>query len=447
MQVSDTLRPLWIEGTMLTQQHLQQLDSSLRARNTFINSIHSSCLWGVLDIEINRELLLNNVFQLENLIGIFPSGNIIKIDDSCNVSVEINSNLGEEIYIYLCWDGKNYASGASGYPQSNDSKWEVVYKNISDQFDADRKKEIAFLKMKTYLTQSANENEKNINIEKLLLAKISNKKSGIYTVDDSHIVPSLDLSKTKEINRKLSLLLSVIEDKIEHLKRVLQVSKKQSSNLILSLEIREAVKCLSYSYTYIKIFSEKKYVQPAELYNILVNIKTRIDSSLCDSVSNISQYEHNNSNKIFHTIFDDIFKKVNSLSFDIKERAKLEKISNNRYKVYIDNIGTLSDSQVILGVNFKDIKIEPSNIINYIKISSPDLIDSLITSSISGIEVTHLNSLPREIIAKHNYEYYELFPHGVHWERIKQENCLDIFIADSISGVDIEVMVSGGDNG
>ena len=63
---------VWNEGMLLTPQHFQQWDNYYEELLSSRVSSLAPYEWGVLDLQINREAVLNGNFQIVTARAVFP---------------------------------------------------------------------------------------------------------------------------------------------------------------------------------------------------------------------------------------------------------------------------------------------------------------------------------------------------------------------------------------
>jgi len=74
------------------------------------------------------------------------------------------------------------------------------------------------------------------------------------------------------------------------------------------------------------------------------------------------------------------------------------------------------------------------------KIGSHQIIESIITSALSGVKITHTQRPPNKLSVKPGFEYFYLEQIGDFWEQIKQDKSLAIFVPNNFIKATIELI-------
>ena len=75
-------RVVWSRGMFLTPQHFQTLDNCIEDTLQFRFNASNFANWGVVDLGIDQEALVNGLFTLHHCRGVLPDGMVFSIPES-----------------------------------------------------------------------------------------------------------------------------------------------------------------------------------------------------------------------------------------------------------------------------------------------------------------------------------------------------------------------------
>ena len=75
-------RVVWSRGMFLTPQHFQTLDNFIEDTLQFRFTASNYCNWGVVDLGIDQESLVNGLFTVHHCRGVLPDGVVFSIPES-----------------------------------------------------------------------------------------------------------------------------------------------------------------------------------------------------------------------------------------------------------------------------------------------------------------------------------------------------------------------------
>ena len=139
------LKPLWVEGLFLAQQHLQQWDAYWH------DQLNNCCLqfspysWGVQQLVLDQAKLMTGELVIKRLVAIFANGEMIVIDDEVSMPLryQIAEHHQSEMIVHLCLSQQESANGISGYENTAGiPKYTAQYKTLRDSYDSERQREV-----------------------------------------------------------------------------------------------------------------------------------------------------------------------------------------------------------------------------------------------------------------------------------------------------------------
>ncbi len=133
-------KPLWTEGMLMQQQHLQYWQRYLNEQKRESIRIAQPYAWGILDYAIDDMALQEHCFCLQSVIWSLLDGEIV----SCTqpLSIEL-PHQKSSVSIYLTLPIASTLSNCPGYP-SVQTLPRVLAKSLKqqDEYDSEREAEV-----------------------------------------------------------------------------------------------------------------------------------------------------------------------------------------------------------------------------------------------------------------------------------------------------------------
>ena len=144
---------VWVEGVMLSQQHMQQWDEyhsqCLRLYSQFL----SPWAWGVLSVELDTAALNNGQLHLRQCQAILPNGQLVDYHAgeqgllSLDLQQAAKATASGKLEIFLGLAKNDGMTKVSGYPNPDYlTAWSADYQTVNDHYDASRQREVLFAK-------------------------------------------------------------------------------------------------------------------------------------------------------------------------------------------------------------------------------------------------------------------------------------------------------------
>ncbi len=297
----------WHEGMLIGPHHFQQ--SFLRQEGLLSYHIQNIIpyYWGIQELEIDKGLLVNGIFQVSKLQAVLPDG----------LEVHFVSNEQSKLKIDL-----------------NDYKEEIRKKDLTIQVAIPVKKidqSISKGELNRYnsikgdLISDYNTGDNSILIPRLVpavtliavdelsakysgfpLAKVSFKDAN-FTVTD-YIPPGLSissLSKIEEIGKKV---IQQLREKANYLSEKIQATSS-ATGLPMVLETKDTIRCVVMALPYLEAVLRSPRLHPFSLYQamaLVVGNLASLDRSFIPPI--LEPYDHNNLLRIFTTVYDYIIR-------------------------------------------------------------------------------------------------------------------------------------------
>jgi type VI secretion system protein ImpJ len=420
---------IWAEGVLLGQQHFQQWDNYYQTREQIYNQSIAPFAWGLIDLQIDEEALLNSQFRIKHCTAIYPNRTLINFNASEDSILSCKLTNHEKTAIYLCVPINQNVSGITGYQHSEQiPTWHADYQIITDIYDNDREREILFGKLNLQLLQ---EHESREQFHYLKIAEVLNNGDNGHQLIASFIPPIVQIKTSSALLNMITRLLEIISAKI----RVLKENHEQN-------QIRQI---LNSSFINLQHMAKHPAAHPERLFIILSKLTAELGIFVDDfSLSDLPNYQHEQLTKVFNQLHNLLNNLLDAIMPNKMASIKLRRESDALYMVDSIDSSLLNQTDFFIAVYFPaDNTTWIDQFARQAKIGSHQVIQSLITSALSGVKIVHIQRPPNKLSVKPGFEYFYLEQIGDFWEQIKQDKSLAIFVPNNFIKATIELVTVG----
>jgi len=422
---------LWVEGTMLGQQHLQQWDEIHRKTLSHWMDDSDPLGYGWLSYCIDSTSLIAGQVRLLSAEGIFQNRQRISYVESAQqiLSYTIPPKT-KEITIGVIWANNQYAEGIKGYPNPETTPGLIAqYEITEDRYDHTRSREIVFSKPKLVLGE----------IETILddalclpLVRIINDGTA-FKISHDFIPPIMCISAS-------STLLCAINGWIELTKHNTHIL--ESSGQKIRFEDRNILAKLYELISFlVEVCKNPKSARPYNFYQKICLILSYLKAYENDpKIQYFPDYDHTQLTQLFYflnkaleeTLLKLLPKKVSAIQFHKKHDwlYTSNKIPEEYFQKYAFYLGINRYSHEANWIK---------SLTNNIKIGSDRTIEFIVESALSGASLTHVTHPPQNLILKPGYTYFYLEPSGSFWNDICMDRTISVFLTERIESIDIEI--------
>jgi type VI secretion system protein ImpJ len=447
--MSQHQKVIWYEGMALDPHHFQQWDRYHRAIIDFrIRSIvHFD--WGLLDISIDKEALVNGQFNLLRCKGVTPDGLRFNIPDESSLPASRNfeeyfpateHNLG--VFLAVPTEKERGINCRQESDQNKkDSRFGMSNISVTDDNTGADERQIA-IGLPNFQLRFGNESMEDFDV--LKIAEIIRSSDGSFALSDSYIPPCLSIEASENLKKMLRRLLELLIAKIasvgseSHLNRQIDFTARDLIIFGIIRTLNAFIPLLNHFHTLSKAHPEELYIHLLSLAGVL----TTYSSETVIDARSLPVYDHNSLSKCF----DLIDKKIRDLLDRIVPSANyipipLEKQSESLF------VGRVGDSSLFQGAKFylsvggdfpehKIIDEVPVNV----RIASPDTINAVLSSFSKALPIKHSAGPPPGLTKREGIQYFRIEPTGPFWDAICRSNALAIFIPLELRSLSVEVI-------
>jgi type VI secretion system protein ImpJ len=447
--MSQRKKVIWYEGMNLDPHHFQQWDRYHKSTLDFrIRSI-THYNWGLLEIAIDEDSLINGQFSLLRCKGVTPDGLEFNIPDEDPVPNSRNIQdlfpaTESELNIFLAIPReKERGINCRLESESNKRETRFVFHNISvtDENTGADERQIG-IGQTNFQLRMRNESVEDFSV--LKIAKIVRSADGSFAIGEKFIPACLKIEASEAImaitRRLVELLIakSTALGSEKHFQEMVEYTTQDLTVFLAHQTLNTYIPQLNHIYNVAK-------VHPVELYQILLALAGQLTSFSPDlniSPSDFPNYDHNNLSKCFNELDEKIRMLLDRIvPSEYFISIPLEKKSESLYVGHVSDSNLFQKSKFFLIVSGdlperRMIDEIPTNL----RVASPDTIDAVLSSFRSALPLKHSSVPPAGLPAREGTQYFQLNPTGPFWEAICRSGAVAIFVPKELSGLKIEAI-------
>ena len=435
---------VWSEGLFLTPHLFQQADRYHENLHHFRTKALTSFFWGLSELEIDRDGLVNGFFSLSRCSGVMPDGLQVEIpaEDNAPETRSVKAFFApsaETLDVYLAIpaaqpDSTNVhlENGASGRAV----RYQMEMVRVRDDSTEGNESEIPLANKNFQILFGGESLDGKIWIK---IAELRRTSTGEISLNEAYVSPAISLTASTTLMAILHRILEMLSAKGSALsqqrRHIAEFGASDVANFWLLHTVNSYVPLLAHCYFNPKRHPEWLYLTLAQLVGELSTFSLQADPR------DVPRYDHEN----LYKTFDELEQKI---------RFLLETIIPSKYVIiplvktpelwYVGQIlddRLLKDAQFYLAANAQ---VSPNQLISDVpakaKISSPDEVGMIIGRAVPGVSLTHEPIPPSAIPVKPGYKYYALHTSGRWWETICKARRLALYLPDEFPDLKVELV-------
>ncbi|NTS77902.1 type VI secretion system baseplate subunit TssK [Catenovulum sp. SM1970] len=426
-------KPVWAEGVLLAQQHLQQFDLShenaVAQRLSWCSGFH----YGFSHLSFDYSALARGVLSVTRANFIFENGKMVCFDRNVDQPLELELPADtQDVVVYIAMPANESVSGIKGYQQDGQlCAYRTEYSSISDQHDVMRKREVLFSTPNLFLLT---EDDSHHHFDSLAVARLKRSADGGFSIDDSFIPPLLNAHISNYLKNFLQKAFNVVSAKASHLMsqaQALEASDIQNL-MILNVLLPKVVE--------LKHLTEIDVVHPERIYLALSQITASLSAlKLKNLHEQIPEYNHKDLGSVFSQIDETFTQLLSTTQAKVTSDMKLVKLSSAIYNVNNIDAQQFDKQDFYLGVYMESADNQWIDIFgSQVKIGSAAKLEFIVASALPGISIQHVQRTPHNLAIKSGFEYFRLEPYGDLWQNIVEEQNVGIFIPHGLQDIQLE---------
>ncbi len=433
-------RVAWGEGMFLAPQHFQQQD------RFFENLIHHktnylcSYAWGMISLEIDRELLALGKFGLNSAHGILPDGTLFNLpfEDAPPAPIELPDSLSNK-HIYLAIPLKKSGIPTMSLQQVTPQyRYHISNQSINDAMEnGDEEVEVLVGKLQLQLLVEGQDLSDYSYVPIAFIKETRSDKKVI--LDPDFIPPCLDVQAAPMLARLVKEIQGLLHHRAQMLSQRLTDEQQSETAIAVDFMLLQLVNRYELIFTHL---SHKQNLHPETLYLALIELLGEISTFTSETRRPLepSNYDHDHLNSVFLPVAKSLRKALTMVLEQNATSIALEERKQGIWTAVIDDKTLLSTSNFILAV-YADL---PPDVIRMefarqAKIAPVEQLKDLIAHQIPGIELQLMSTAPRQIPFHANYVYFSLNQQHESWQYLEKSAALAIHTSGNMPNLKLEL--------
>jgi len=460
--MSDKLKVVWYNGMNVDKVHFEQQERYFE-RNLNLKTVSSlSNLYGVLELDISSELLLQGKIGLNKISCISQDGTIFNAphQDDLPEPLEISpSELNSAVIVLklpvssglvdvslqnnlpnLKFTAKQALISSRVHDEaSNDILNELDDKDdfeLSSAFTQD-KENLILASQRSALGVLGSKTPYELSVPICRIKNIDLNKQ--ITLDEKFIPTCIDISKNSFITSFIDEFSFATKQHQESYTGLLggidQAKNRLDISTYLTLNMLKKWH-LIFSY----LFKRDK-IHPEYLYEKLVDFQADLLAlSHDDSFSEFIAYDHNNLSQTFVPLINNLRLLFSHILSPKYVMAQIVKNNHGFFDCVFDNPSIIENSEIYFAIH-SDTKNEYllKNFKEQCKIHTQSNIKSIVSSQLRGINVEQISAIPSTLPKLNDYIYYKIDKKDEIFKSFANQSVISVYITANLSNADIKM--------
>lgn len=447
---------VWREGMLLDPQHFQQQDRAFAGMlNGYIKALNPNA-WGVLDIAVNRDALLNGTFVLSRLSCIFQNGVQIEIpslDEAPVALSELNQYFTSrsKLTIFLAipkqQDGgnvelsQNGAAGQSRFTTKTVSIKDDTYDSGDQERSVTRVVDVLRANLKLL-----HDGESRDGWDTIPVAQVLNK-DGQLELNDRFLPPSLSLRTSPYFSQVLERVLNQLLSKANALSERRNEIDAQQAISPDDARVLGFYGAIASVMPLLSSLQQSLDYHPEKLFESLLSVAGVLNGfsrGASPPPWHLPGYEHEDGGACFHALETKILNllrnaEVKSEYFEMSLEASA---SDSNY--WVSSIRTSVFQRSVVFLKVRTVKHAEDylkeEIPRQIRVASPDLMHDIRRTKARALPLKHLARIPAGMPRDEHSTYFELDQQNRFWESVLESGEIAIYAPPRMEGLELSLV-------
>jgi len=454
---------IWNEGMLLTPHHFQQWDNYYEELLASRFQTLASHLWGVLELQIDREAVANGTFRLVSCRGVMRDGLFFNISGGNEPEPEGRdiephfSTTDEKLDVYLAIPAKrdgaiSYQAGSQTYNQNGAPVGAATQHvrfledtvTVVDETTGRNAQPLAVARGNFCLLLGDEVKERG-GYTTLKIAELRRTATGQIRVSDRYLPPALNVRVSPWLVDTVRKLVEILINRSSTLSEErrhgaggrVEFNVANVADFWLLHTVNAALPALAH-------LSRTPLVHPERLYAELIALA----GALMTFVSNrhpkdIVAYDHDNLYLTFNRLSAELMELIEVLIPKNCVLIPLEILGPENRDIYFGQIPEellSKETTFYLGVRAE---IETRDLIDgvprQLTVGAHEKIHDFVNGLVRGVLLHHTASPPAAISAHERFQYFQLERHNPYWEGVKKTGKIAIYVPDNFTEVKLEL--------
>jgi type VI secretion system protein ImpJ len=431
---------IWSEGLFLQPQHFQQQN---RFTEDYVESRSGSLRsysWGFTELTVDQDLLAIGKVAIASAKGVFADGTPFNIPENDDPPPPLD--IGEDarnsiVYLSLATRRPGAIEVSSGTGDDEGlMRYQVREHEVPDvtrDSESSALMQVGTLRTKLLRDQDQRSEYACLGIAHVVEARVDKQ----VVLDDSYIVPVLDVQAAATLAGFLSELQGLLHHRAESLAGRVSDAGKGAAEIadFLLLQI------VNRSEPFIAHLAAGHLMHPEDLYRILLGLAGELATftSTSKRPGQFPTYRHEELKSTFEPVMTAL---RDSLTSVLEQTAILLPLKDRRYGIRVAQLGEpgLVDTATFVLAVSADLPVEQiqQRLPAQLKIGHPNVIKDLVNLQLPGIAIRPLPVAPRQIPFHAGHVYFELDRAGDHWPGVRDSGAFAMHVGGDIPGIELE---------
>ncbi|HEY2857148.1 MAG TPA: type VI secretion system baseplate subunit TssK [Terracidiphilus sp.] len=449
--MSKPQKVVWTKGMFLRPQHFQAQDEYSEHALHFRASVSSFANWGFSRLGVDEASLVNGFFTLRHCEGIFPDGLFFQapVVDDLPPGRQVDEHFADtrqtHLDVYLAIpesrsSAANYSLSRSGGVAANPYRYSAEPRAAIDVTLGSDEKVIQVAHKSLRLLF---DDENLDGFTTVRVARIQRSPAGTYILSPEFVPPIIDIAAS-------DYLLSVTRRLIEKMNAkadLRSLSRRQKTGDLADFTNAEAAD-FWFLHTVNSSLPELNHIwkvrrgHPEILFRAMLRLAGALTTfAFNQSVRDLPDYDHNALGESL-TALDARIRDLLDIGRQVKIIATpLRPVERFIWAGALADERQLEATQFIISVS-SPVAVDEliSKFPRLAKISSSEELSRLIRSSLPGVPLRHLQSLPTAVPLNLSCQYFSLANTGPLWENVLRARALSVFVPGEIADPKMELI-------
>jgi type VI secretion system protein ImpJ len=445
-------RVVWAKGRFLSPQHFQAQDLYFEDLIQSRFSASHFANYGVTDLQIDADSVANGLFKVVGARGVLPDGESFDMpgSDELPASRQLAPNwpASEEtldVYLSLPERRLNARNVTLAGQQDGSGPADTRYTSdtilVPDENQGSDERPVQFGK-KTF--RLLFENEFRDGYSSLRIARLERSATGVPMLRPSFVAPCLDLASSDYL---LSLLRRQVEILLTN-SATLSGTRRETGKSSASFSASEIDK-FWLLHTFNSHLPELKHIyktrrgHPEPAFVAMLRLAGALSTFAQEGgPGNLPDYDHDDLGSCFQKLDARIRELMATL---IPENfVAIPLVFTDRYiwAGSVEDDTLFKKGQFYLSVSAKmGVGDIITKVPHYLKIATPDDLDRLVRTAVSGVGLRHAPVVPQAVPTKLENQYFQINQTGPLWERIMMTRRIGVHAPGEIVDPKMEIVV------
>ena len=431
---------VWSEGLFLRPHHLQQGDRYLEHLVESRTSQITPYPWGFSEVEIDRDLALQNKFGLRRAAGILPDGTPFRFPGDCPPPPPAAvPETAAGLLVWLCMPMAQPNSREVDEPESESgSRYVVNYETLIDTASAmqiEEEVDVAVPRFSYEIRKTPKPGFVN-----LLCARIIEVNDNTIVFDERFAPPVLVVAAHATVTGWLDRVIGWVETKLDELARF--ASDPRSGSGLQSVDYF-VLQMLNREIPALRHMRRSKYTHPERLYVELLRLAGELAtySTRERRANEYPAYDHDNPSLTFAPVLADIQR---FLSVDISRAIRLEIVekATNAFLATVTDRNLFRASTFVLEVAAQRSLTElQTQFPALFKVGPNTRMNDIVHAHLPGIALIHLPTPPAQIRAITSHVYFALDRMSPLWPEFSTASGIGMHFSGDWPGLELNLWV------